>query len=311
MRRRHHAPVTLGQARVRQRQFAEFIFPQAIHPGLIKHKIGPELPHPRQILVERGQILLIARPIGEVHVDRARLFAEREVVAAVKRERQHVRILREQRRRAVPLVHVEVDYRHARAPPAPPQIGNRNRNVVEDAKAGTFGPVGVVRTAHQRPAAAALLRRLRRRQRPAHARERTHNQRRRPREPDAANGRRRQLPGEELPHVLGVMRPADLFAGSQRRRVKREAAIARQRLPQQTVLARRKPVVRRQAHVVVITVVEPQQRGYRLVRSRIRMSLKRMSPAPPECSCSEMPPSNERGRGSVKSTSNTPFRRDT
>jgi len=37
------------------------------------------------------------------------------------------------------------------------------------------------------------------------------------------------------------------------------------------------------------------------------MSLNRMLPAPPACSCSEMKPSNDFGVGSVKSTISVPF----
>ena len=49
----------------------------------------------------------------------------------------------------------------------------------------------------------------------------------------------------------------------------------------------------------------------RTVRSRIQMSLNFMLPAPPEWSCSAMPPSNDFGLGSVKSTMGTPLRRAT
>ena len=43
-------------------------------------------------------------------------------------------------------------------------------------------------------------------------------------------------------------------------------------------------------------------------RSRTKMSLKRMRPSPPECSCSAMTPSVEPGEGYVKSIISTPLR---
>jgi hypothetical protein len=94
----------------------------------------------RQRVVERGQVGLVGAAIGQLHVQVARFLAEGEVLRAVQREREHGRVVAEDRRRAVALVHVQVDDEHPQqravlAVPLGLHQPRGHRHVVEDAVA--------------------------------------------------------------------------------------------------------------------------------------------------------------------------------
>ena len=72
---------------------------------------------------------------------------ERIVARAVQRERERARIVGEDVRRPVALVHVAVDHQHAVGEPVAPQRRGRHRDVVEEAVAAREVAPGVVRAA--------------------------------------------------------------------------------------------------------------------------------------------------------------------
>jgi hypothetical protein len=65
-----------------------------------------------QRLLQSVQIGIIAAAIGQVHVQIARLFAEREISRPVQRQREHRVVAPEDAGRAVALVNIQVDHRH-------------------------------------------------------------------------------------------------------------------------------------------------------------------------------------------------------
>src|SRR5258708_36686401 len=96
-----------------------------------------------------GQIFVVADPVGQVDVESALLFPEREVAAAVDGAGEHIRIVMEDFRRAVSLVNIEVE-------DGGPANGGRislgsaaqgfdgHGDVVEDTESGAFVEPGVL-----------------------------------------------------------------------------------------------------------------------------------------------------------------------
>ena len=115
------------------------------------------------MLRQRREVLVVAGAVLERDVEVADFLAEREVVRAVHREREHRRLVAEDRRGAVALVDVAVDDRGARDGAVAQQHAGGDRDVVEHAVALAAIAEGVVRAAGEvgRHARLAALRSVR------------------------------------------------------------------------------------------------------------------------------------------------------
>ena len=111
-----------------------------------------------QRLLQRLQVFIVRTAIGQFHIQVARLLAKRKVARPVQRQREHAGIAAKDMRRAVALVHVQVDDRYAqrlrrasaaRTLPFGLHEACGHRNVVEHAKSAAFVGIGVVRAAGQ------------------------------------------------------------------------------------------------------------------------------------------------------------------
>ena len=100
-------------------------------------------------MLQRGEIVGVAAAIGQLDVEVARLLAEGKVLLAMQRQREHARVVLEDARGAVALVHVEIDHGHRQPPPVAGVFRlhepGRHGSVVEDAEAAALAGVGVVR----------------------------------------------------------------------------------------------------------------------------------------------------------------------
>ena len=137
-----------AQAVDRELQAPEPIAFVGIGAAEIEHQIGPmRVEDARQVLGERGEILLVAGAVLEGDVEVADFLPERKVVRAVQREREHRGLVPEDGGGAVALVHVAVDDRRARDGALAQQHGRRDRDVVEHAVAFAAIAEGVMRPA--------------------------------------------------------------------------------------------------------------------------------------------------------------------
>ena len=114
--------------------------------------IGNILGHPQEWtslynLTLFSLCLLVSYFLLRNDVDRALLFPQREIAAAMQRHRQYVRIAREDLCRSIALMDIEVDHGGASNASVAPQPLNRHCKVVEDAISCTFACERVVRTA--------------------------------------------------------------------------------------------------------------------------------------------------------------------
>ena len=109
-RRLKDAAIALAQSLHRQLQLAEPIALEGIGARDIENQFWPRAFERRlQRGVEGREVGEVARAVGELDVEVARLFAEWKVAHRVHRQREDRVIGREDRRRAVALVHVEID----------------------------------------------------------------------------------------------------------------------------------------------------------------------------------------------------------
>ena len=127
---------------------------------------GPS--HLRQRLAKQREVRAVGGARRHVDVEVGRALAEREVLAAVHREREDVRLVGEDGRGAVALVHVEVDDRHAAHAALAPRPRGRDGQVVEDREARAVAAVRVVRAARAVAREAVPQRQLRRQHRSGH-----------------------------------------------------------------------------------------------------------------------------------------------
>jgi hypothetical protein len=109
--RAQHGPVTLGQRVLRDPQPAEAVALPRIGTRHIEDDVRLVPQCGRQALPDRSQVHVVTSTIRQRDVERALLLVEGVVADAVHREREDVAVAREQRRRAVALVHVAVDDR--------------------------------------------------------------------------------------------------------------------------------------------------------------------------------------------------------
>src|SRR5438552_11135617 len=122
-----------------------------------------------------------------------------------------MRIVLEDVRRAVALMHVQVDYGGALCAAFRSQPENRYRDIVEDAETGSLGSKSVMRAARQVSAPASSERVRGGGQRSSHGAERALNQTFGPGESDAADGVRRQGPVQERVDIAGMV--GELYDG--------------------------------------------------------------------------------------------------
>ena len=81
-----------------------------IDPGLIENEVGREIiQHTRQRVMEDGEIGGILHPVGQADVQRRARLAHREIFFGMDRQGENIRPARQQRSRAVALMHVEVE----------------------------------------------------------------------------------------------------------------------------------------------------------------------------------------------------------
>ncbi len=81
-----------------------------INPGLIENEVGREIiQHARQRVMEDGKIGGILHPVGQADVQRRARLAHREIFFSMDRQGENIRPPRQQRSRAVALMHVEVE----------------------------------------------------------------------------------------------------------------------------------------------------------------------------------------------------------
>ena len=115
--RRQHAAVALGQAAGAELQPAQAVVLVRVGAGQVEGQAGRRVavagPGRGQRAVQRLEVVRVGAAVGQFDVQVAGLLAEREVLRAVQRQREHGRVVAEDRRRAVALVHVEVDHQHA------------------------------------------------------------------------------------------------------------------------------------------------------------------------------------------------------
>ena len=89
-----------------QPQSTQFVRQQSIHPRLKENDIRPECESGFEDTLHSIEISLILCSIGQVHVETATLFAKGEVIAPMNRDRQNIRIILEDLRRPIPLMHI-------------------------------------------------------------------------------------------------------------------------------------------------------------------------------------------------------------
>ena len=156
-------PIALGHAGVAELQAAQAIALVRVGTGQVERQAGRTtgvaltLPGGGQRALQRRQIRPIGAAVGQIDVHIAGLFLERKVLRAVQRQREHRRVVAEDRRRAIALVHIEIDH------PDPQQAAGQrlqavhlglhqarsHRHIVENAVARAFLSRGVVGAARQ------------------------------------------------------------------------------------------------------------------------------------------------------------------
>jgi hypothetical protein len=113
--------------------------------------------HVRQMMAQRGEILIVAGAIVERDVEVADFLAERKVMSAVEREGEHRRLAVEDCGGAVSLVDVAIDDGRAGDRAIAQQDSSRDRDVVEHAEPLTAVSERVVGSARQVRRAAPVV----------------------------------------------------------------------------------------------------------------------------------------------------------
>jgi hypothetical protein len=196
------------------------------------------------------QVSVVPCAIRQSNVEVPRLFARRKIGQRVHREREHGVIAGEDTGRAVALVNVQVDDRHAQGPSLPRSIGlhhpRRHRDVVENAIAGAGGAVRVVSAAGEVDGHARVKGSPASSDRGADRAARTLDQRRAPGKTDRAHFGRAQPALEHAGDVVGLMHERELaFARGRRFGQLYRRILGGHPLPQAGVLAHWERVARR------------------------------------------------------------------
>src|SRR5215467_2447503 len=130
--------VALDKSLGRECKPAKRIGGQRIDARLIEDNVRPRTECRGKNFIQTMKIFLIFHAIGQGHIKAALLFAEGEVAFTVQGEREDIRIVFENLRRAVTLVDIQIDHSSATDEPPPSQKLNGHSNVIEYAKAGAF-----------------------------------------------------------------------------------------------------------------------------------------------------------------------------
>jgi len=104
-----HETIARGQPRLRQSQPAEAIALEGIRAGEIEHDAGAAREGARQRRRQQRQIPLVAGAVFQADIQIASRLERRIVVLLVHREREDGRVALEDHRRAVAVMHVEID----------------------------------------------------------------------------------------------------------------------------------------------------------------------------------------------------------
>ncbi len=224
-----------------------------IGAGEVDGKFGPRsCQRVGQRRAQRGQIGVVAGSVVEFDVEPARLLAKRKIVTPVQRDREDLRVVREDRGGAVPLMDVEIDDERPRHSPLRLQDTYRDGGVVEHAETLAERTVRVVRSPREVDAAAGgQCRAARGKRRPSRASRALHHCRR-PGKTDAPQRRRVQRAGSHGAHVGRIVRERELGVG---RRVGHRQQIGSDggdALAQCRVLAHRKAMAGREREYEVV-----------------------------------------------------------
>ncbi len=195
-----HQPVAPVQAVVAQLQPAEAVVPVGIDTGVVEHQIRTHLIQQiRQGPLQGPQVGVIPDAVLQGQVEVARLLVQGEVAGRVHREGEHPGVACEDRRRTVPLVHVQVHHQHLPHQALGQQHPGRHGAVVEDAEAAAMQREGVVGAAGQVAGQAVAQGQPGREHRAPHRQPAASHQGLRHRQADAAHLLRTQpSPGEGL-----------------------------------------------------------------------------------------------------------------
>lgn len=263
-RRGEHTPVPLGEAGGRQLQAAEPVAFVRIGAREVEDQAGRRVlvtaPQFGERGVERLEVFGIAAAIGQLDVEIARLFAEREVLRAVHRQREDGGVVGKDRGRAVALVHVEIDHGHpqqrrmARPMPLGLHEARRDRDVVEHAVARALVGARVMRSAGQVGGNAIGKRCARRGDRRADRAARPRHHRLAPGEAYLTLLRFAQRAVTDGAHVLGRVRQREFAVARGRRLPHLEPGEPLEALAQQPVLRHRKAMPGRQRQHELIGV---------------------------------------------------------
>ena len=264
--RKHHR-VARGETVLRECQTTEAVIREGIGAGEIDREVrAPRGQRVAHAILEGDEVLVVGRAVGQFDVEVARFLAEGKIVRAVDREREHRDVLREDRRRAVALVHVAVEDRDALRPAFRLHRERGDGTVVEHAVALPAIAEGVVRAAGEVHPDAAFERRAARLDRGARRAPRTLDHLRRPRESDALHFRRRQRAVDDPLQVAAVVRAQQLDVGRGMRHRQRIASGEPRRVDERTqprVLLHREAVSVGERQDEVIGVEDLQGEGVR------------------------------------------------
>lgn len=140
-----HDPIACPHPRPGQRQGAQPIALPGIDAGLKHDDIRYDLAEAKvERVLQRLQIRRIAGPGGKRNVQVARRLSERVVVPTMERQGEHARIVRENRRRPITLVHITVHDQRFADPPRLLEDPERNGGVVKNAVSPPLSGVGMV-----------------------------------------------------------------------------------------------------------------------------------------------------------------------
>ena len=238
--------------------------------GQVEHGVGAKTAVQfDQSQIQSVEVGRIARAVGQTDVQIARHFAERKVLLAVDRQRKHRIVACKDAGRAVALVHVEVDHRHARRSGELAlrhllalQHARRHGDVVEHAIPAARISTGVVRAAGQIGRHALALRHARGLHARADRAARAIGHRLAPRKADFALRTRRQRAARHGVDVGRCVRQRQVRVGGGFGLIQNQAgAFLRQSVAQALVLAHRKAVPRRQRQHELSRVESLHQRA--------------------------------------------------
>ena len=108
-----HTTVTHRQAFIGQRQPPQLVVAMRIDAGLINHEVRHEVGEDlRQVAGEGGHVAIVVRAVGQAHIEAGAGFPDREVLFGMERQGENLLTPGGQARRAIALMHIEIDDQH-------------------------------------------------------------------------------------------------------------------------------------------------------------------------------------------------------